>query len=327
MRTLSCYKSGRAGKLEFGGVGLGGALYWQDVIGRELQKVIASELGAALVLNPYCGGRDNRDPVRYDVSSDGFDIAYLELFDTPSRRPADFVWSMISDYIGMEKEMEGFLASVKPNLLISLQYPLNPPEAIPHLPQLGKLPNLSEQCVAHGCKVVLLPWFNTQNRTEYNPNKMIPGMCTGRMGSTYPFRNAAWMFLQKLNRPDVILSGNPTGSTFSLSDEDYRRCLGLTKYYFTGGIYDLQIPPKVYEVMNYGACLVCHDMPMMEASGLIPGETYLPIESVEEIPAILERDDWKEIAPKGQAMVHERHSLQARARDFVRVYREITGNG
>lgn len=327
MKVLSCYKVLAQDDLTNGGIGQGGGSYWTDIYGLALQQAIADELDAEFIPYPRLHGKDSFSGGDYDLPNENVDIAYCQPFECPTRQPADFVWTAISDYIGAyERHLERFLATVKPDLVVSLQYPLEPPETIATVPQLGKLPNLVEQCAVHGCKVVYLPWVNAVNIEHYNPNKEYAGMCTGKMSGTYPFRDATWKFLQQLNRPDVVLSGNPTGSTFSLSDEDYHRCLASTKYYFTGGIYDLQIPPKVYEVMNYGACLVCHSMPMMEASGLIPYETYLPIESVEEIPVILERDDWREIAPKGQKLVHERHSVAARAKDFVKVYREITGN-
>jgi len=312
----------------FGGRGQGGGAYWGSVIGRALQEAIARLLRAELSFHVRVRGVDNLACERYivnDIMDGGFDIAYLELFDLPDRRPADFVWTAISDYIGpYVKPLERFLVEVRPDLVVSLQYPLEPPETIPIIPRLGRLPNLVAQCESHGCKVVYLPWVNAVNIETYNLDKQYAGMCTGKMSESYPFRIAICQYLEKLHRTDIIISTSKTNE-FALSDEDYHRCLASTRYYFTGGVYDLQIPPKVYEVMNYGACLVCNPMPMAEASGLIPGETYLPIESIDEIPVILERDDWREIAPKGQAMVHERHSIQARARDFVKVYREITG--
>ena len=323
MKLLSCYKVLAKDDLTNGGIGQGGGSWWSDTYGLALQKAIAQELGAEFIPFSRLHGRSSFDGGDYDVP-EGADIAYCQPFECPKRRPADFVWTAISDYIGLyEHHLERFLTEVKPDLVVSLQYPLEPPERIATVPQLGTLPNLVEQCARHGCKVVYLPWVNAVNIETYNAEKQYAGMCTGKMSGTYPFWDATWRFLQTLDRRDVVLSGNPTGSTFSLSDEDYRKCLASTKYYFTGGIYDLQIPPKVYEVMNYGACLVCHKMPMMEASGLIPYETYLPIESIEEIPAILERDDWRDIAPRGQKLVHEKHSVAARAKDIVTVYREL----
>jgi len=328
MRLVSCYKVLAANDQTNGGVGQGGGNYWTDAYGIALQQQIAKELGAEIVLSPRPHGANSFDGGDYDPPEGTADIAYVQLFECPKRRPADFVWTAISDYIGVYRQpFEVFLEKVKPNLVLSLQYPLDPPERIATVPQLGVLPNLVVQCAAHNCRVVYLPWFNVKNITEYNPNKTIAGMCTGKMSGTYPFRDAVWKYLRKMNRPDIVLSGNPTGSTFTLSDEEYRHALARTRYYFSGGIYDLQIPPKFYEVCNHGACLVSHHMPLMVASGFIPGETYVEIESVNQIPMVLESDAWKTIAPAAQKMVHEKHSLEQRARDIVDVYREMTGWG
>ena len=325
MKLLSCYKTLQADNLTAGGIGQGGGGYWEYDVGQLLQQELAEVLGAeewCLKHRPH--GKDSFDRHPYDPPVGPFDIAYCQLFEIPTRRPADFVYSIISDYIGMEAVLEDFLQQVKPNLMISFQYPLVPPESLPGLPQLGRLPDLVEQCEAHGCTVAYLPWFNTNDIRRYEPDKPIAGMCTGKMSGTYPFRDAAWRYLQAMGRDDIVVSGNATGSTFSLSDEDYRKSLATTRYYFSGGIYGLQIPPKYYEVCNYGACLVSPDMPMMEASGFIPNETYLPIKSVEQIPEILERDDWKRIAPAGQRMVHERHGIRQRAEDIAQLYRTMT---
>ena len=323
MRLLSCYKTLQADNLTAGGIGQGGGGYWERDVGQLLQQELADVLDAECHTQPRPHGKDSFDRHPYEPLAGNYDIAYCQLFEIPTRRPADIVYSIVSDYIGMEDVLEDFLLQVEPDLMISFQYPMRPPVVIDGLPQLGRLPNLVEQCESHGCKVVYLPWFNTQNIPIYEQEKPIAGMCTGKMSGTYPFRDAAWRYMQAMNRPDVILSGNPTGSTFSLSDEDYRRSLATTRYYFSGGIYDIQIPPKYYEVCNYGACLVSPSMPMMEASGFVPHETYLPIESIHEIPEILERDDWKRIAPAGQRMVHERHNIRQRAEDIANALTNI----
>ncbi len=326
MKILSCYKVLQQDNLIAGGIGQGGGGYWQETVGIQLQQAIATELEAELILYQRTHGRDAFDGGDYDIP-ETTDIAYCQLFECPKQRPADFVWTMISDYVGKQYEdhLEIFLSRVKPNLIISLQYPLNPPAKIPTVPQLGQLPNLVEQCAAYGCRVVHLPWFNQRNILTYNPNKTLACMCTGKMSGTYPFRDTAWKFLQKLNRLDIVLSGNPTGSTFTLSDADYHRCLATTRYYVTGGIYDLQIPPKCFEVMNHGAALIINPMPMLEACGFIDGQTCIVAKNVDEIPAIIERDDWQRIAPAGQTMVHQRHSLETRAKEIAALYREMTG--
>jgi len=323
---LSCYKVLRDDDPTFGGVGQGGGLYWQNEVGIALQQRIATLLDCELVLSHRKRGRDNRDLVAYDPPTDNFDMAYLEAFDPPHDRPDCFVWSVVSDYIGMEGVLEDFLVGAQPDLIISLQYPLAPPLRLEKLPQLGALPNLVNQCGSHGCRVVYLPWFNPHNITTCTAARGWKGMCTGRIApSTYPFRHDSFHLLHSLGRDDVVLSGSQTDHEFWMSHKEYHEALAATRYYFSGGIYDLQIPPKYYEVCNYGACLVSPDMPMMEASGFVPWETYYPIECIDQIPMILDDDEsWRKIGPAGQRMVQERHSIEQRAKDIVAIYKEMT---
>lgn len=146
MKTLSCYKVLPAGSVQ-GGVGQGGGNYWTDAVGVKLQQCIARELDAELTLSARPHGKDSFDCRDYDVPPGHFNAAYVQLFDVPKKRPADFVWSIISDYIGSYVDyLEKWLAAVKPNLLISFQYPLDPPAMIPTVPQLGPLPNLVARC-------------------------------------------------------------------------------------------------------------------------------------------------------------------------------------
>jgi len=308
-----------------GGLGQGGGVWWTEIAGIELQREIARLMDVPLVLRDRPHGKDSFDTHDYPVEPGEFDVVYCQLFECPQQRPDGWVYTMVSDYIGMNGLLDAFLDRVRPDLVISLQYPLEPPEFLEALPQLGKLPNLVEQCRQYGARVEYLPWFNAVNIESYCVDKPIAAMCTGKMSGTYPFRDAAWRYLQELNRPDIVLSGNATGSTFSLSDEDYHKALAQARYYFSGGIYDLQIPPKYYEVCNYGACLVSPPMPMMQVSGFVAGQTYLPIHSVDEIPMILQSDDWREIAIRGQHMVHKRHSITQRARDIIQIYHEMRG--
>jgi hypothetical protein len=305
-----------------GGLGQGGGVWWTQVAGIALQQEIARLMDVPLVFQPRLHGKDSFDCQDYEAQPGEFEIVYCQLFECPRERPKGWIYTMVSDYIGMDGLLNTFLDRVRPDLVISLQYPLEPPESLADFPQLGKLPNLAAQCEHYGARVEYLPWFNAQNIETYEADKPLAGMCTGKMSGTYPMRDACWRYLQKLNRSDIVLSGNPTGSTFTLIDEDYHRALATTRYYFSGGIYDLQIPPKYYEVCNYGACLVSPAMPMMEVSGFVAGQTYLPIQSVDEIPMILHSDDWRDIAPRGQQMVHQRHGLTQRARDIIQLYHQ-----
>lgn len=313
MRIVSYYKSLGPDQQTAGGIGQGGGLYWQEAVGRLLQMELARILKADGLCYARPHGRDSFDRQDYDVADGDFDIAYCQLFEVPRKRPARWVYSIISDYIGMEALLEDFLTRARPNLLISFQYPLVPPP--------GR-PNLVTQCEAHNCRVVFLPWFNVSNEPIWLDEKDVAGMCSGKMGGTYPNRDAIYKYLETLGRSDILLSGNPHGSTFRLSDEQYQSALRRCRYYFSGGIYDIQIPPKYYEVLNYGACLVSHELPMMAEVGLVPNETYLRIRSVQEIPAILDSDRWRDIGKRGQRLAHERHNMTARAVQIAEIYRE-----
>lgn len=311
LKMISYFKQLQEDNQIAGGLGQGGGGYWQEQVGVKLQEEIAKVLDAELVLSGRPHGHDSFDRRDYDVAAGQFDIAYCQLFEVPRARPAKWIYSIISDYISMEVVLEDFLARTKPNVMISLQYPLEPPA--------GR-PNLVEQCANHGCKVVFLPWFNAENMRHWNPDKDVTAMCTGKIGGTYPWRDKIYKYLQQMGRSDVILSGNPHGSSFRLSGDEYRDALGRCRYYITGGIYDIQIPPKYYEVCNYGATLVSPELPMMEEAGFVDGVTYLKLDNVEQIPDILDSTRYDEIGFLGQEMVQASHSIGQRAKDIADLY-------
>lgn len=311
MKMISCYKQLSAEQQALGGVGQGGGLYWTNAIGILLQQAIAGPENTILCPRPH--GRDSYDRTDYDVphlSKELFDLAYCQLFEVPKIRPAKILYSIISDYVGLETLLEDFLERAKPDFLIAFQYP--------H-------PNLDEQCKRYNCRVIRLPWFNVKNfEVEYTHTRSISAMCSGKMGRTYQMREAMFAYLKNLKetneRDDIVLSGigHKDGATkFTLTDEDYQWTLRHTKYYFSGGIYNYQIPPKYFEICNHGATLVSPDMPLMKEAGFIDGETYIKIGSVEQIPSILKSDAWKTVGPAGQKMVHERHSIKQRAIEIL----------
>ena len=315
MRIASYYKTLDVTQSKLGGVGQGGGGYWETAVGYSLQQEIAKQLSAYVAFNPRPHGKDSFDVAHYDVVDDDFDIAYCQLFDLPSTRPARWVYSIISDYIGMEKVLEDWLAAAKPDVLISLQYPVNDDHQ----------PNLWQQCARHGCTPIFLPWFNATNFpvAVTQEQRNVVGMSSGAMGGTYPNRQAIYNYLTGLGRDDIVLSGNAAGGgNYRLSDAEYQDALHRCRYYFSGGIYDIQIPPKYYEIMNYGATLVSHELMNMEQAGFIDGVTYIKLNNLDEIPAILESDRWQQIGREGQRMVHERHSMTQRATDIIRVYNE-----
>lgn len=311
LRMISYFKNVNVDNQDVGGIGQGGGGYWQEQVGVRLQEEVAKVLGAELILSGRRYGFDSFDRRDYDTIAGQFDIAYCQLFEVPKKRPAKWIYSIISDYISMEAVLEDFLARAKPNVLISFQYPLEPPA--------GK-PNLVEQCAKHGCKVVFLPWFNAENTQIWNPHKDVVAMCTGRTGMSYPMRFSIYKYLATLNREDIVLSGNPSGVTFRLTDEEYHDALGRCRYYITGGIYDFQIPPKYYEVCNYGVTLVSPELAMMEEAGFVDGQTYLKLNKLQDIPDIIASTRYNEIGFVGQQMVQARHSIERRAKDIAELF-------
>jgi hypothetical protein len=191
------------------------------------------------------------------------------------------------------------------------------------IPPEGR-PSLVEQCSRYDCKVLFMPWFNSSKEKDWGLERDIAAMSTGKIGGTYPFRDATFKYLESLKRSDIVLSGNPHGSIFRLNDGEYRNALRRCRYYVTGGIYDIQIPPKYYEVCNFGACLVSPELPMMKEAGFVDGETYIKINSIDDIPKVIDSDAWKEIGVNGRTMVHGLHSIEARALNIASAYLEDT---
>lgn len=301
MKVVSYYKY-LTDIANVGRTGAGGGNYWQDVIGILLQKMLGD---AILVGRPH--GRDSRDIATYPVLDDSCDIAYCQVFDIPWPRPsASFVYSIISDYIRLEPELEDWLQRASPDVLFSTQYYKQ---------------DLIDLCNKYGCKCIFLPWFNVEKKS-YIADKSITAMSTGAVGGNYPLRTNICRYLRSLNRSDILVKTTNTQLKYALSNEEYERSLSHTKYYISGGIYDFQIPPKYFEVCNYGACLVSFDMPMMRKCGFVDGETYIKLNKLEDIEEIIASDRWKEIAPAGQKMVQERHMIEMRVKQILEVYDE-----
>jgi len=325
-RILSCYKVLNPHVILDGGVGQGGGGWWADVVGVRLQQEIAAHLGGQVELHVRPHGRDSYDVQPYDPPHKDFDVAYVQLFDLPTHKPAAFVWSILSDYIRMENTLDQWLAAAEPDLLISLQYPLIPPKTLPWLPFGVVLPDLVSQCESHGCRAISLPWFNELNQPVAAIPKPITAMCTGKVTSSYPFRYMASSYLTNLHRDDIVVSVGRSPDDFALTDEQYQLRLRTSRYFISGGIYDFQIPPKYFEVCNYGACLVSHGMPLMESCGFIDGETYMQVGYTPgEIGRVIEDEEsWRRIGIAGQRMVHKHHSMAMRAREIAEIIRAMT---
>lgn len=266
--------------------------FWDEGIGRALPRLLGDSVD-------YVELRS--DHGKYRVKSTDYDIAYCQLFAIPDRRPAKFVYATIGDYRGHEKELAKWIADVRPNLLACLQ----------DMPA-----ELVEYCKSKGCVARLLPWFVLSD--EAYIAKDLTGMCSGCIfPATYPRRAEIYAYLAERRRDDVVLSGSEQFGKYRLSNEEYERLLRRTKYYLSGGIYDLLVPPKYYEAANVGACLVCFPMPMMEQVGFVDGQTYISISSVRDIDAVLGSDRYLQIGKNAQQMIRERHTAWRRAQQIL----------
>jgi hypothetical protein len=232
------------------------------------------------------------------------DMAYCQLFALPDSRPAKFIYTFLSDYIGNEKPMREWAQKVKPNLVCCLQ----------HLPE--DLQQLVQQC---GGKTILSPWFIT-NKPEWQ-EKSVTAMCSGCTDPCiYPGRNKIAQYLSQGSFKDVIISCSSNFGKYPLSNKQYSDYIKTVKYYLSGGIYDRFVPPKYYEVANYGACIITFNMEMLSRVGFVHNETCIIIKDLDEIPEILSSDKYLEIGKNAQKMVQSKHHLSNRASEILEVY-------
>jgi len=232
-----------------------------------------------------------------------FDIAYIQPFIVPTKRPAPFIYTFVSDYqkVSGALKMKKWIKDVRPNLVGSLQ-------TIPNeFVEYGK---------KYGCLVKLIPWFVIE-KLPFIEEKEITAMCTGVIGGSYPNRTQINNYLKNLNRKDVVAVCGKDRTNFSLSNEKYEYLISRTKYYMSGGIHNQYIPPKYYEVCNAGACLVSHGMPLMEQCGFIDGKTYIKINDMNDIKKVLRDSRWQEIGKAGQKMIQDKHTVDVRAKEIV----------
>jgi hypothetical protein len=266
--------------------------FWQTHIG----EALAREISENAVLNII---RDQN----YQVDKK-YDIAYCQTYAVPKTRPADFIYTFLSDCIGYEKMIKNWISSVRPNLICMLQ----------DMP--GDLIDFADR---HGCIVELMPWF-VCNNPEYR-EKDVEGMCSGCLNPKhYPRRRAIYNYLAEKKFDGVVLSGSSEFGHYRLSNEEYVDTIGRSKYYLSGGIYDNLIPPKYYEACNWGCAMISHEMSFMEKCGFVDGETYIKIVELSDIDNILYTDRYLEIGKNAKKMVQERHTVKERARQILEIY-------
>ncbi len=237
---------------------------------------------------------------------DKFDIAYIQPFIVPTKRPAPFIYSFVSDYQNKRDELliKKWIKDVRPNFIGSLQ-------------------TISKDFVDYGkkynCLIKLMPWFVIKKLPFIE--KEITAMCTGFIGNSYKELITINNYLKNLNRKDIVAVCGSDRTNFELSNKDYEHFISRTKYYMSGAIHDKYIPPKYYEVCNAGACLVSHETFLMKQCGFIDGKTYIKINNINDIQHILKDDiKWKEIGRAGQKMIQEKHTVNIRAKQIMEIY-------
>ena len=307
MRIASYYKTCPANPRELGMSmnGLGARKWWETALGVAVPQAIGE---AFLSSRPHNWDLSMGKVANYSILSNSSDLSYCEVFDVPERRPEGFVYGFVDDVLGREPQLDHWLQNVRPNVLF-----------VTHDPR----PEVEDLCRPYNCRRIFLGWF-IEKPQPYIAEKTITAMSTGAMGyPCYPTRTKIIEYLRGLNRPDCIVAGTHDQTQYGLTDEAYYDALSRTKYYITAGTWDFEIPAKCIEVMNYGACLVCPDMPAAKWYGLEDGVNYIKLNSVDEIPGILASDRWKEIAPAGQKLVQENHTVQKRAEQIIQVFGEF----
>jgi hypothetical protein len=277
--------------------------FWEDGIGLALPKQIAA------ILQGECECIAIRDKGKYKPVRET-DIAYCQLFNRPKKRPARFVYAVVSDVVGNEAPLKKWINKVRPNFLLCLQ------TLDPDIVNFGK---------ERGCSVEMFPWFVLEQGLD--KPKDLTALCTGCTDPViYPKRKAIAEYLAAMNRNDVVVSCSTTFGKYRLSNDEFISSLSRCKYYLSGAIYDKFVPPKYYEAAACGACLVTFTVPGLESLGFVNGETCAIINSLDEIEGVLASDLYKTAGPKAKALVASKHSLQARAEWVVEAYRKTINN-
>jgi hypothetical protein len=277
--------------------------FWEDGIGLALPKKIAT------ILQSECECIVIRDKGKYKPVQES-DIAYCQLFNRPKKRPARFVYTIVSDVVGNEVPLKKWIDKVRPNLLLCLQ------TLDPDIVKFGR---------ERGCSVEMFPWFVIGMGID--KVKDLTALCTGCTDPViYPKRKAIADYLVSMNRNDVVVSCSSVFGNYRLSNDGYADSLSRCKYYFSGAIYDRFVPPKYYEAAACGACLVTFPVPGLEELGFVNGVTCAVINSLDEIEEVLASDLYITVGPQAIAMAESKHSLQARAEWVVEAYRRTINN-
>jgi len=250
---------------------------------------------------------------RWRDVQEGFDIAYWDygtFREKPilyNKRPAKFVYSIFLER--RKKHIFEFIEKNRPDFVGCLQH-------VPSdLVTFGK---------KYNCVVEFFPWW-LRDWKIVSENKSVLAMCTGCVNKSYPKRTNLFNYLKSLNRNDIIISGQPEWDIKKLSYLDYYIALAKSKFYFTAGIRDIELPQKVLEVCQQGCCLVCFPIPYLKECGFVNGIHYTELNSLEEIPEILDRQDWEVIGNNAQKLVEKYHTVYNRRDRILQLYKERYG--
>lgn len=265
--------------------------FWSWGIG----KTLPSQVGDATIV--YLKDLYGPKVIDFPVVEGEFDLAQVQSPFMPDKKPAPFVYTLYSDVHNAEERIMTRCEKLRPNFVGMLQY----------CPE-----DMVEWASKRGIKMELFPWFVTE-KLPYVQEKTVSGFISGAVHPrTYPARQKLFDRFKNLRRPDVVMSCG-SFSNYRLTYEQYIHILSQSKYYFSGGILDKFVPPKYYEVCNAGACLVSPPLPKLKECGFVDGETFIQLESLDDIPDILASDAWEKIGKQGRDMVQNRHFVKIRA--------------
>ena len=273
--------------------------FWKDGAGLALPKAIADD--STCILLPPREGNSRVDKYFKPIEGD-FDVAYIQGSWYPTKRPAKYIYAIKGDIIGYENETRRWIDAVEPNYFGCL-------EVIPDW-----LPSF---CAIRGIVLEKFLHFIVQKQCYYG-EKLYDGMISGAIGPSYRIREVLAVLLQSIANSysfNLMISCGSFGN-YHLSHDEYVKAVQRTKYYFSGGIHDIAIPPKYVEVMGYGACLVSPALPWMKDYGFVDGETYVKWNAGMDIVALLKSDVWIKIGRAGQRLVHQRHMVFNRAQQI-----------
>lgn len=274
--------------------------YWEKGIGLALPKYLGN--ATCIKIDIPCGEYDIL-PEKFDINYCGCNYFYGRTI-FPKTRPNGFVYSFMTDYEGRKSSIESFIERVRPNLLGCLQ--VTPEELV-------------EFGAKYDCEVVSIPFFIFENFA--NEQKTINAFCSGNINpSGYPCRYRLYKYLKTI-KEDVCLSCTIPFEMYPLSYAQFKDTLAHTKYYLTAGVRDIEMPANFTNVCNYGACLVVYGM-SLEKYGFVNGETYIRIDSLEEIPNILHSDKWRTVGPAGQAFVRKEFTVTRTASKIFSYYKK-----